>query len=198
MVHRDTLKSLGLILLALVAVAGAVASIYLAGQNRQLSADVTAKKSQISDLQKQVSTSSRTTTTPQPVPAPAVTYLDIKELGVKIKLTDDIMDAVYHYDGSNSSAPTASISSQSLMNKSGQCDPANTPAFGGITKRQSLTLSDGQTMTVNNTTVFQVGTSYFVYSTPQAPCTLNASDQATEKGLLASFKQALTTLQSDK
>jgi hypothetical protein len=179
-------------------VAGVSVSIYAWQQNRQLSADVTTKNSQIAELQKQASAPAKTTPTTQPTPAPAATYLDIKEFGVKIKLSDDIKDAVYHYYGSDPSAPTASISSQSLMNKSSQCDPRNTPAFGAMTKKQSLTTSDGQAMTVNNTTVFQVGSGYFIYSTPQAPCTLNSTDQATEISQLASFKQALKTLQPDQ
>ena len=160
-------------------------SIYFTQQNRQLSADIDIKNAQIATLKRQQAT--RTT----------VTYLDIKEMGVKIKLSDDIKDAVYSYNASNPSALTAHISVQSLMGKD-WCDLKSEPVLGSITEKKSLSFPSGETLTVNNSTVFQVGSSYFLYESPQSPCTQGASDQATEFSLLTAFKQALSTLQSDR
>ncbi|MFD0634107.1 hypothetical protein [Catenulispora yoronensis] len=186
--------------LALVAVVGFGLSIYFAQQNHVLSADIINKNNQIADLQKKQSTQTTPTptTTPTTQPAPAATYLDIKEMGIKIKLSDDIKDAVYLYDTSYPATPMAKISSNTMLNKPGWCDLKNEPAFGLITERKSLAMPDGGTLKVDNTTVFQVGTNYFVYTSPQSPCAKNSDDQATEVSLLASFKQALTTMQADQ
>jgi hypothetical protein len=127
------------------------------------------------------------------------TYLDIKELGIKFKLTDDIKDAVYYYDASNTSAaPVARVSTQSLVDKSGgTCNPKTSAAFGSIRKMQSLTQADGTTLSVNNTSVFQLGNDYIVYSTPNQPCSTDKTVSDVETTQLQFFKQALQTVQLD-
>ncbi len=59
----------------------------------------------------------------QPTPQPSATYLDIKELGVKVKLSEDIKDAVYYYDVNYNAQypdyPQVTISTQSLIDRSG-------------------------------------------------------------------------------
>ena len=193
--RRKTWMTTAVIVLAVITLAGIAYSVYAWQQNQKLSADVTTKNNQIADLQKQANTPTKTTTsTTTTQPAPTATYLDIKEMGIKIKLSDDIKDAVYSFSGSGPATPAAYISSTSLINKAGYCDQKTTPGpLGTITEKKSL-----GSLTVNNTTVFQVGTNYFVYTSPQAPCTQNSTDQSMEMAQVASFKQALTTLQSDQ
>ncbi len=125
-------------------------------------------------------------------------YLDIKELGVKIKLDDKTQDVTYYSQMSNG-MPTALLSTTSLVDKAGSvCDAKTSWPLGTIEKSQSLTMPWGVTLSVNNTNVFQVGGSYFIYTTPNQPCTSNKAASDLETAQLASFKEALKTIQLDR
>lgn len=130
--------------------------------------------------------------------ADTATYLDIKELGIKLKLSDDIKDATYYYDTSTST-PVARVSTQSLTEKShGSCDPKTNAPFGTIKKTQSLTLPNGVTLEVDNVSVFQFGNDYIVYSTPNQPCSTDTTVSDLQTAQLASFKQAVKTMQLNR
>jgi len=118
------------------------------------------------------------TTTPQS------TYLDIKELGIKIKLDDSIKDAIYVAGTSTDGSQFAYISTQTLTDKSnGSCNPAK-GSFASITKTPDAVRS------VDNARVFKLGNNYIFITGPQAIC----SDDQTVQDLA---NQQKTTLFND-
>lgn len=176
----------------LVGIAIIVAAVLLAGViGARAFMAVTSKKdtAQSTNQNKQVSNTT---------PVDTATYLDIKELGVKVKLSDDIKDATYYYQVSNG-LPTALISTKSLVDKAGSvCDAKSSWPLGTIERSQSLTLPWGVTLSVNNTNVFQLEDGYYIYTTPNQPCSQYATNSNLEIAQLASFKEALKTIQLDK
>jgi hypothetical protein len=128
----------------------------------------------------------------------SVKYLDIKELGIKLKLSSDIEDAVYYYD-TTSKYPLVRVSTQSLIDRSnGTCAPKVSSPFGSIRKTQDVSQPDGSTLTPNGNNVFQFGSDYFVYATPNQTCSSDKDVIDLETAQLASFKEAIRTIQPDK
>ncbi len=131
------------------------------------------------------------------------TYLDIKELGVKIKLSDGIKDAVYApfdvpaTDGSQ----VYGISAQSLIDK--ETGDNCSAAHGALGLIRATTIAPTyvggqQTLPVDNKTLFKFGDTYYQYVRPQAyGC---AQDQITSdmvSSKVDAFAQAFTTVQLD-
>jgi hypothetical protein len=93
----------------------------------------------------------------------AATYLDIKELRIKIKLDDRIKDAIYNVGTSSDGSRFAHVSTQTLSGKSnGSCGLDGTPIA-------SITELSGTNLTVDNTNTFKVGNDYFVITGPRLP-----------------------------
>lgn len=122
------------------------------------------------------------------------TYLNIKELGIKIKLSDDIKDAVYYVASpSNSWAEvTVRVSTQSLIDETdGDCDRS----LGALQKITNLNHPRGFTLEVNNEDVFEFDGYYIFYSSPNTPCGPDDETVSLELAQLVSFKKALQTMQ---
>lgn len=172
-----------IVLAALVVTGAIVWRIYGTSSKQNISTQQTANQ----DTQK--------STDKEPTPA---SYLDIKELGVKVKLSDDIKDAVYHYDASNT-YPLVRVSTQTLIDKSnGACDPKTSSPFGSVRKTQDSTQPDGSVLKPNGSTIFQFGSDYFVLATPNQPCSSDKAVSDLEIAQLASFKEAFKTIQLDE
>ena len=107
------------------------------------------------------------------------TYLDIKELGIKIKLSDGIKDAAYSYSAPTSQTyatfgGSAYFSTQTLIDEDAACVSSKGP-LGAIVKIAGNTDGFGNVLTADNNTVFKLGNNYYRYEAPQAPCSNNNS-----------------------
>ncbi len=138
------------------------------------------------------------TTTPTVAPK---SYLDIKELGIKIQLTDDIKDLVYVYDSQflakYPDPQSVGLSSQALVSLSPACKATtNSGPLGLIGKTKNPNQGFG-TLTVNNETVFKFGDYFVYYKTPQAACLDTTAFQELSSKQRGAFLQAFRTAQPD-
>jgi hypothetical protein len=171
-------------LIAVVLAAGALA-IYNGLQNRSQTAST-------AQPEPAAPTPSPTTST-SPTPA-ADAYLHIKELGIKIRLTEDIEDAVY---GIAPGDPlSAKISSQSLINLSSACKPGAVGPLGTVGKTKNPDQGFG-VLTPNNETVFKFDNYYVYYQSPQSPCGDSQAVEDLASKQRQSFAQAFKTVQPD-
>ncbi len=124
------------------------------------------------------------------------TYLDIKELGIKIKLNSQISDAIYSIVPTTDGSKGAGISAQSLVDKSTDCNSA----LGLIEETTTApTLVSGQQATPDNKSLFKLGDTYYWYRPPQNQGCLTTAqaDVALISSKLNAFEQAFTTVQLD-
>ena len=147
----------------------------------------------IYDTEKTTSTSP--TSSPQPPPQPPATYLDIKELGVKIKLDDSVKDAIYTVKSGSDGSQTAYFSTKSLTLVDPACGP-NDVALAALSKSKMDTDQFGRKLVVNNHSVFKFGDYYFTSSGPQAAC--SDKDQPAQSEAVKALLRSLTTLQPDR
>jgi hypothetical protein len=127
------------------------------------------------------------------------TYLDIKELGVKIKLSDGIKDAEYSIL-SSADGPYASVSTKSLITLSnGTCGTDFGPL--GTVGKASGTLQQifGDTgKTVDSSTIFKFGTDTYVFiGSPQSVCSEDSNTQNLANQQRATFREDFKTVQLD-
>lgn len=131
------------------------------------------------------------------------TYLDIKELGVKIKLDDSIKDVVYSYSVANNSqypqyVGGVNLSSQSLINKDSACKPENgANPLGSINELSTNQDGLGNTLVPNGSTVFKLGNNYYILNTPQSPCSNDSTVEALATQQRAVFAEDFKTVQLD-
>ncbi len=129
------------------------------------------------------------------------TYLDIKELGAKIKLSDGIKDAVYGAVSTDDNGSKAvGISAQSLIDKSNMCAPENhTLGLVEATKVAPTYVGGSEPLPVDSKTLFKLGDTYYFYHPPQNQACLTTtqadSDLITDK--INAFKEAFRTIQLD-
>ena len=131
------------------------------------------------------------------------TYLDIKEFGVKIKLSDSIKDATYYYDSEYATkyptTPYISISTKSLAdNSNGTCSAsASISPLGMIQRFSSDQDGLGNKLVPNNTTIFKIRGYYYMVRTPQAACSTDKSilDLATSQR--KTFFEDFKTIQAE-
>lgn len=131
------------------------------------------------------------------------TYLDIKELGVKIKLSDGVKDAVYSYNAPTTQTQTyatfggsAYISTQTLTNKDAACSSERGP-LGAIVKITGNTDGLGNTLVADNNTVFKLGDNFYRYEGPQTACSNDSSVNSLASEQIAALKEAFKTIQLD-
>lgn len=137
-------------------------------------------------------------------PSVAATYLDIKELGVRIKLPDTIKDAEYHYDAAfNAEFPEpkqATISSKSLTEMTGGSCKASLSVgpLGTVQKYSQNTDGIGNELVANGQSVFKLEESFVTLRTPQSPCTTNPGTEALIKEQRTAFTEAFKTIELTK
>ena len=172
-------KSLGFNLVGIVFIVATIAIVGIIGWKVWSAA--THQNQEGSNADPTTNNSSRTdTTAPQ---TDTTAYLDIKELGVKIKLDDEIKDAVYYYDSA------ARVSTKSLIEKSGgACDPKTSAPFGFLTGAQDAV----------GAKVFESGPIVITHNMSTSACSDDPEIQALSLKQLAHFKEALKTMKSDK
>lgn len=188
----------GVIAIVVVAILGLVGwSVYNA-YNHPTKKTANATTNTTSTSQPSNETTNGATTTPQS------TYLDIKELGVKITLSNPINDAVYapYYTPSTDNTTTVGFSTQSLANNSSiiACS-ASHGALGILIESPTPFLQPPQgtsTIAPDGKTVFKIGNNYYMYRAPQnLGCATGSVSTGAVTSDLQAIKQAITTLQPD-
>lgn len=128
------------------------------------------------------------------------TYLDIKELGIKIKLNNQISDAIYSIVPTTDGSKGAGISAQSLVGRSAACSPSNfTLGLIEATTTAPTYVGGQQALPVDNKTLFKFGDTYYWYRPPQNQGCLTTAQNDVDliSSKLNAFKQAFATVQLD-
>ena len=128
------------------------------------------------------------------------TYLDIKELGIKILLNSQISDAMYSVVPTTDGSKGVGISAQSLLDKSADCSPSNFTLGLIEATTTAPTLVGGQQKIIpDNKSLFKFGNTYYWYRPPQNQTCLtdNQTDIDTVASKLNAFEQAFATAQPD-
>lgn len=135
---------------------------------------------------------------------PQSTYLDIKELGIKIKLDNSIKDAVYSYSPAAESPPQhldiggVNLSTQSLIDRDQNCNPVSGGNPLGSINELFINQDElGNKLRPNGTTIFKLGNNYYILSTPQSPCSTNSSVNTLAGQQRATFFNDFKTVQLD-
>jgi hypothetical protein len=183
--ERGALPILAIVLVVVAVVAGGLV-VYNASKSHDRTAQTVNSSTSPSP-----SSSPAAAASTEPTPATG-SYLDIKELGIKIELTYDIKDVVYAMVGSN----MAKISSQSIINVSADCTAGAVGPLGTVGKTTNPNQGFG-TLIPNNETVFKFGSYYVYYQTPQSPCGNSQAVLDTAAKQRQSFQQAFKTVQPD-
>lgn len=111
---------------------------------------------------------------PQSIKMNSANYLHIRELGLKIPLTDRIKDLTYGYDSDffakNPDPQLVGLSSLALAKISESCKAGGTSGpLGAIGKTTNPNQPSGA-LVVDNKTVFKFGSTYVFYREPGANC----------------------------
>lgn len=136
-------------------------------------------------------------------PTTQSTYLDIKELGVKIRLDDSIKDVVYSYNPSDSSPVSVhdigkvSLSTSSLIARDPNCKPAPGVYPLGLIDKFTNDLY-GDKLKLDGTTLFKFGQYYYFLAPPQSPCSTDPSVNALAAQQRATFLTDFKTIQPDQ
>ena len=133
--------------------------------------------------------------TPDSSQADAATYLDIKELGVKIKLSDDIKDLTYSAQTLSDGSKTARFSTKTLASVDPNCDASFGP-LGSLEMTTVDTDRTGAKKVVDNVGIFKLGDYYISYSSSQALCSDKVSGITGQPS--SAFREALKTMQLDQ
>ncbi len=134
-------------------------------------------------------------TTPSNNQSGSATYLDVKELGIKLKLSDDIKDLTYQAFDLSDGSKGARFSTGSLAAIDQNCGAD----FGPLGSLEATTVDTDRTgakKVVDNSSIFKIGAYYVTYSGPQALCSDKASTVLGKAQ--PAFRESLKTLQVDK
>jgi hypothetical protein len=142
-------------------------------------------------------------------PAQTDLYLDIKELGIKIKLSDGINDAEYalfqpqQTDGSTIVGISAHSLDDGLSPDAGVHCRADSGAIGAIIATTTDPIApDEQPQPVDNKTLFKLGDVYYHYVGPQIACDISGPGHEAMAQLIVqkqkAFAEAFKTVQLDK
>jgi hypothetical protein len=187
--------------LVTIGVAGTGYLVYNAHNKKSLvSSDTTTSGTTPAEKTRSTSAGTAATVTPQG------TYLDFKDVGVKMLLSSSVSDAVYApYHNPNSEGATVyGISTQSIINASSDvgCTAASGPL--GIvsvnsTAPKQLDGSGGfKQLTPDNKTLFLIGGKYYQYMAPQnIGCSGGQVTDAQIQAAQKAFEQSFASLQPD-
>ena len=117
-------------------------------------------------------TNSATTTNSQGVITQ--TNFEIKELGIKFKLTDEIKDLTYVMSSDNK---TASFSTKSLKLTGGNYCTASYGPIGSISANQDNLIARGELPTKDSDDFRKINNQWVYYTHPQATCSDNKEVQ---------------------
>lgn len=136
--------------------------------------------------------------TPQPTPEK---YLDLKELGVKIKLDDKTAELTYLHDTpSDSRADGAWIidrTMKALDNANAYCAGATSGKIGRIDKSKDQHYWGETPLNVDNKTSFKIGEFYYVFRPLQAECSQDDGIAQQRAAKTDNFKTALNSIQAN-
>lgn len=203
MSKKETNTSAGFGIVGAVLIVVAVALVGLIGWRvYDTSKTKSASSSSQGSSNNQSSTEGAGTT--QPTPRSTTTYLDIKELGVKIKLDDKTSGESYsYYTSSNGKGDGAVIidSTMKIVDSANQyCKGQNAGMIGNLERsKDPLYFSNGASaVTVDNVTSFKLGDYYYVFVYPQAECSQDTAIGQQRTNHAHDFLNVLKTIQADQ
>lgn len=138
-------------------------------------------------------------------PVPQGTYLDFKEVRVKMLLSSSISDAVYAPVNNSLSTDGAvavfGLSTRSIEDAGSNCDASNGP-LGLVrvtaTAPMRLVPPNGEApMAPDNKTLFLIGSKYYQYIAPQDFVECGTVSTAQFEANQQAFEQSFASLQSD-
>lgn len=144
-----------------------------------------------------VATNNGQTEDPSQMPTETATYLDIKELGVRIKLDDNTKDVTYSV-APNSGSEAVFVIDQTMKALDVQQCPGNeTPGMIGLLDRSKNANHWGETPTsVDNEKAFKIGEYYYLFREPQAECSQNEQTSEKRADQIKVFLNVLKTIKS--
>jgi Tfp pilus assembly protein PilV len=199
MVSVDTKKQAGFGAVAILAAVLVVAVLGFVGWRLYSSYSKPSVDTTTSSNQAAHQTGNTQTNTTNASASDQATYLDIKELGIKVKLSDSIKDAVYSYNAPDSTALSTSsafISTTSLAAAASSCAATAGGALGTIIKTSDPNVT-GTTLVPNGTTVFKLGSNYYYLTEPGAPCTTDTTASSLATQQKTTFRDDFKTVQLD-
>jgi len=128
-------------------------------------------------------------------PTDTATYLDIKQLGVKIKLNDQVKDATFVTRTLDDGSLVAYFSTQSFASLDPACD-ATSGQLGALERTTTSTDRLGNQLIPDGQRVFKFENYYYIYTTPQALCSEKV--RSIVDSTMSAFQESLKTLQLDK
>lgn len=194
--RRSLGKSIALVIVILLAIAGVGYSVYAYMQNTSQQSALSDKDAQITALNKQISTlkaeaTSDTTTTDTSTTSGNV--IVIRELGISITVPDSIKDLTYSYSPTVNKDALVQFSTKTLTDKyvaTGECSSSGTAPPLGALERMS---GQAPATLMSSMLVKQFSGYYITYSSPQAVC---AQSQTTVPAELQIFKDSLSTVKA--
>jgi hypothetical protein len=172
------------IVIAAVLIVGLIAwRVYDAGKSEK------ATSTQQENLDQKKSSSSE-----QSNASPAI-YLSIQDMGLKLRLSDDIKDLTYSVITLTDGSKAARFSTDTLTKIDSNCDASFGP-LGSLEMTTNDTYPTGKKKVVDNVGVFKLDNYYLTYSGPQALCSEAITSQ-TDKPR-AALREAFKTMKLDK
>lgn len=190
----ETTKSGGFGIVGIISIVVVLAVLGLIGWKVYEASKVKTNKNSTSS---QTSNSGDTTgkTNSSTPPVDTATYLDIKELGVKMKLEDGVKDATYAVQTLDDGSLVARLSTQALAAADPACD-ASSGQLGALTKSTTDTDRFGNKLVPDGKSTFKFGDNYFTFANSQALCSEKV--RTTVGAAQTAMRQSLTTLQLDQ
>jgi hypothetical protein len=132
---------------------------------------------------------------PQSSPSKPASYLDMVDLGIKLKLSDSIKDLTYSTVTLTDGSKAAKFSTETITTADANCS-ADFGPLGSLEMTTNDTNRAGSKKAVDNVDVFKLDKYYLTYSSPQALC----SDKALNltSGPRAALREAFKTMQLDQ
>lgn len=122
-------------------------------------------------------------------------YLDVKELGIKLKLDNQVRDATYAIQKLDDGSLVARFSTRSLAASDPACG-AESGQLGALEKSTMNTDRAGNQLVPDGQTVFKLGDYYYTYAVSQALC--SETIRSAVGPAMAAFRESLKTIQLDR
>lgn len=127
-----------------------------------------------------------------------VTYLRIKELGIKMEVPEEIGDIVYSIDTTNPKVKTARLSTQTLIDRSSGSCTSEASSLGTVSATQDPNVNVTSPLEPNGKTIFKLNNTYIYIEHPQATCSNDPAIQTLQTKQITALFDAFKTVQTDE
>lgn len=196
MKKRTELKNSGFGVAGVVLIAAVVVVLGLIGWKLY---DATKTKNNTGNTQQTSNTSTPSNSGTQTPSQSEVKYLDIKELGVKVKLDDKTSGITYSVAQSSTDEAVYIIDpAMKVLDQADQSCSGATAGMIGLLDRSKDATHWGETpIKVDNVKSFKVGDYYYLFRGPQAECSQSSDRSAQRASHEQDFVNVLSSIQAD-